>query len=454
MGQNAKAADIRNNSITTGVIWKELLIFFFPLLFGTFFQTLYNTVDAMIVGHYVGKEGLSAVGGASAMIVNLLVGFFVGVSSGVTVVTAQFYGAGRDKDVEKSVHTTMALAILSGILLTAVCFLLAPIVLTWMNTPKDTMADSVVYLQIFAFGMIPNMVYNMGSGVLRGAGDAKHPTYYLIAGALTNIVLDLFFIVNLHLGVAGAALATIISQAVSAVLTVLLMMRTKESYHLVLRRIRIERDYMVRILKIGVPAGFRSSMYSISNMVIQTAVNGFGTNAVAAWAAWGKIDAFYWMIMSSLGSATTTFVGQNYGAGLYKRVRRCGRQAMVLAVAATVFFIGLAYPFMKVLLGIFTTDRNVLHIGSVMGRYMMHWYITYIGIEVFADILIGMSDALIPTLITIFGVCVLRIAWNLIAVPRWHMIGTVMASYPITWTVTSLLFCGYYFYYIRKHQIR
>lgn len=441
------------NAITEGVIWKQLLLFFFPLLLGTFFQTLYNTVDAVIVGRFVGTEGLSAVGGAAATLINLFVGFFVGVSSGATVVIAQYYGAKRAGDVERAVHTAMALALAGGVILTLICFFLGPEALVWMNTPEDTLADSGLYLRIFALGMIPNMIYNMGSGVLRAAGDSRHPTVYLIAGALTNTVLDLLFVAVFHQGVAGAAIATILSQLVSAVLTVIRLCRTEDVYRLNLRRIRFDRVYLAKIVGIGIPAGLRSSMYTFSNIVIQAAVNGFGTTTVAAWAVWGKLDSVYWLLLSSLGTALTTFVGQNYGAGKSARVRRSVKETAVISLLFTAFFTVFIWILAEPLYGIFIPDAQVIKEGAHMSRCLAPYYWTYITIEVLSAALIGMGDALIPTVITVLGVCVLRIIWNVTAVPYFHTIETVIWNYPITWSVTSTAFLIYYRIFKKKRHL-
>lgn len=450
MKQNRQAGAHEHN-LTEGVIWQQILIFFFPLLLGTFFQTLYNTVDAIVVGKFVGTTGLSAVGGAAASFINLMVGFFVGISSGATVVLAQLYGAGRAKEVERAVHTAVAIALAGGLVLTVVCLAVSRPVMVLMGTPADTMDGSLTYLYIYAFGMVANMVYNMGSGIMRAVGDSKRPTYYLIAGAAANIVLDLLFIAVFHWGVAGAAIATIISQFVSAILTLLHLMRVDDCYQVTLRQIRFDGWYLRKILAIGIPAGCRSCMYSLSNMVIQSAINGFGTERVAAWAVWGKIDSMYWMVLSSLGTATTTFVGQNYGAGKRDRVRKCVVQMAAIFVMVTVFFMVFIRTFDSELFSLFSNDPKVLSAGLVMVNYMIRWYMAYILIELLSAVLIGCGDALIPTLITVVGVCVIRVIWNLVAVPRWHILRTVMASYPITWCITSTAFLVYYLYYKRHH---
>ena len=440
--------------MTKGVIWKQLLLFFFPLLFGTFFQTLYNTVDAMIVGRFVGKEGLSAVGGAAAMLINLLVGFFVGVSSGATVVISQYCGAGQDSKVEASVHTAEAIALAGGFLMMLLGFFAAPPFLILMKTPEDTLASSVLYLRIYSLGMIPNMIYNMSSGILRAVGDSRNPTRFLIVGAVANIVLDLWFVAGLHWGVGGAAAATIISQFISAFLSILLLVRVKANYRLRIRRIRFERFYLRRILSIGVPAGFRSSMYAVSNLVIQTSINGFGTNTVAAWAAEGKLDSLYWMLTSSMGTSVTAFVGQNYGAEKYRRVQESMVQSCVIMIFITMLYSVPVYLTSPILFRIFTTDAEVVSIGTSMARYFCRVYCTYFLIEILSGILIGMGDALVPTIITILGVCVLRIVWCLVMVPKIGTITSVLFTYPLTWTVTSVSFLVYYRYVVKRLKAR
>ena len=301
MTQNENVKDTKEHSgITEGIIWQQLLLFFFPLLFGTFFQMLYNMADALIVGRFVGTTALSAVGGTPAVLINLLVGILVGLSSGATVVVAQCYGAGRHGEVEKAVHSAMAVGILVGFLFMVLCIWLGGGMLTLLGTPRETYDESLLYLTIYALGMIPNTVYNMAAGILRAAGDSKRPLYFLVASTLTNIVLDLFFILALHMGVAGAALATILSQLVSAVLGCITLMKAKESYRLVLRHIRFDPVFTGKVLRIGVPAALQSTTYSLSNLFVQAAVNGFGTAMVAAWTINDKADSLFWMIIASL----------------------------------------------------------------------------------------------------------------------------------------------------------
>ncbi len=442
------------NQITEGVIWKQLLFFFFPLLFGTFFQQLYNTVDAVVVGQYVGKEALAAVGGAAAQIINIFVGFFVGISSGATVTISQFFGGGRMREVKEAIHTAVALSVCAGLLIMVVGILLAPWALSLMNTPTETMADSTVYLRVYFCGMVANLIYNMGSGILRAMGDSKRPLYFLIASCLVNVVLDILLVVLIPLGVTGVAIATVLSQIFSAVLVCVTLVKMPEEYRLSVKEIRFHGWVLRRIVAIGLPAGFQSLMYSLSNALIQVSVNGFGTNTVAAWTAYSKIDALFWMMVSSFGISITTFVGQNYGAGLYTRVRKGVRQCLLLTAVFTLFMLAALIPFGEVLFGFFTTDAEVISIGIMMLRFLVPTFILYICIEIYSGALRGMGDSFVPMLITCGGICGLRVLWLLVAVPRWSHMKTVMLSYPITWVVTSVLFLIYYSWYTKKHKIQ
>lgn len=441
MMKNQAAA---SNQITEGVIWKQLLLFFFPILFGTFFQQLYNTTDAVIVGNFVGKEALAAVGGPSATIINLLVGFFVGLSSGATVIISQYYGAEDKNRVSEAVHTAIALAIAGGAVMTVIGIAVSGFSLSAMNTPADILGPSLTYMRIYFLGTIPSMIYNMGSGILRAVGDSKRPLYFLIASCFINIVLDLFFVVVLQMGVAGAAIATILSQTLSALMTVVALMRASDSYRLILTRIRFHKVHLFNIVKIGLPAGLQSAMYSISNLLIQSSINSFGTDTVAAWTAYGKIDGLFWMIMSAYGVSITTFAGQNFGAGKYERVKKSVRVCLGLAAFTSVLLSFIVVTFGGTILLLFTRDAQVISICEGIIRLVAPTYITYICIEILSGTCRGCGDSFIPMILTCFGVCVLRIVWIFVAVPLRNDISTVVFSYPLTWAITSILFVIYY----------
>lgn len=439
-----KGNDTSVNQITEGVIWKQLLLFFFPILLGTFFQQLYNTADTVVVGRFVGKEALASVGGSTAQIANLVVGFFVGLASGATVVISQFYGARDREQVNRSLRTAYAFSIVGGILITIVGILTASWLLELMNTPQQLMKDSLIYLQIYFGGILFVFVYNTGSSILRAVGDSKTPLYVLIVCCLLNIVLDLLLVVGFHMGVAGAAIATIFSQAVSAVLVTAALMRSDDIYQLQLREIRFFKQALISLIWIGLPAGIQSTMYSISNMVIQTSLNSLGTDTVAAWTAFGKIDSMYWMVNNSLGIAVTTFVGQNFGAGKYDRMKRSVRVGIGMGLVAAVAISGLFFAAGNLIFHLFTTDAGVISIGMDILRLMAPAYFLFVFIELLSGALRGTGDVMIPMLLTCGGVCVLRVVWILVVVPLYPGLRIIIFSYPVTWLITAVLFIIYY----------
>ena len=432
------------NGITEGVIWKQLLLFFFPIVQGTFFQQLYNTADAIIVGKVVGKEALAAVGGSTGTLINLLVGFFVGVASGASVIIAQLFGARRSEDVSRAVHTTIALAIVSGAFLTTVGLIFSEDILHLMGTPDEVMAYAVPYLSIYFLGMIPQLIYNIGSGILRAVGDSRRPMLFLIAAALTNIVLDIIFVLGFEMGVRGAAYATIFSQMVSAAMILFSLHHAMPVYRLHFRKIRFHGDMLRRIVTIGLPAGLQSVMYSLSNIIIQTGVNGFGTDVMAAWTAYGKIDGLFWMVISAFGVSITTFAGQNFGAHQYDRMRRSVRVCLRIAALATVMMSAIVFIIGRPMLGMFTDDAHVLEIGLSIIHLIAPMWIMYICIEILSGAMRGAGDSLVPTLMTLVGVCLMRVFWVCVIVPRFHELRVLLMSYPLTWTITSSLFIAYY----------
>ena len=433
------------NQITEGPILRPLLAFFFPILLGTFFQQLYNTVDAIIVGNYVGTAALGAVGGSTAIIINFLVNLFVGISSGATVVIAQHYGAQQGEDVYEAVHTAVALALAAGGVITIAGILLSGPALRLMDTPEDVMDYAVVYLRVYFCGTVASFVYNMGASILRAVGDTKHPLYFLMAACLTNIVLDLFFVAVLGLGVFGAALATVISQVVSAVLVAISLLRPGNVYSVVPREVRFHREKLVGILRIGLPAGIQSNMYTVSNMVLQSRMNLFGTVTVAAYTAFEKIDGFYWMISSAFGVSITTFVSQNFGARKYQRLRQGVRVCLALTAGVSLAISLLFCLGAPVLLRMFSPDGEVIALGTHMMWYISPFYILFVCIEIFSGTARGAGDALKPMLLTCGGVCVLRVAWVVVVLSHYPAVETILVSYPISWGITSLLYLIYYF---------
>lgn len=436
--------------ITEGVIWKQLLIFFFPILLGTFFQQFYNTIDSIIVGRFVGKEALASVGGSAAQILNLIIGFFTGLGAGASVIISQYYGARDAKALNNSLHTAYAFSIVGSVIMMVLGIVFSPLLLRLMNTSEELIDGSVGYLRIYFAGILFVFIYNIGSAILRALGDSKRPLYYLIICCLLNVVLDLVFVVLFHMGVAGVAVATVLAQAVSAVLVTRALIKSDDIYEFSLRRIRFHKRVLKSQLYVGFPGGLQSVMYSLSNIIIQTALNGFGTNTTAAWAAFGKIDAIFWMTSGAFGVAITTFVGQNYGAGKYDRVRKSVRVCLVMDAIATLALVAFMFLLRRFLFGIFTTDEEVIRIGIEMLELIAPCFITFLCIEVLSGALRGISDVIIPMLLTMFGVCALRILWVIFAVPMHRTISMVIMCYPIAWITTSVLFVVYYLHRIKR----
>ena len=435
-----KADRIRNmDQITEGVIWKQLLIFFFPILLGTLFQQLYNTVDTIIVGRAVGTGALAAVGATTAL-VNLFSGFFIGLSSGVTVIVSQAYGARDREGVSRSLHTGMALALLLGLMVMAVGIFTGPAILRWTQVPESCYRDAVTYVQIYFTGSLAFMIYNMGSGILRAFGDSLRPTLFLIAASVVNIVLDIVFVVYLHMGIAGAAWATVISQVVSALLVLASMMAQPEFTRLHFKKLRIHMGLIRSILVIGIPAGLQFITYDLSNILVQSGVNSFGEVTIAAWTAYQKTDAITWIIVNSCGLAVTTFVGQNFGAQKYRRVRQsvwismAMSTAMVLTCSLTILFLR------RPILGIYTSDREVIETGAWVMLMILPINFIFMPTEVFAGAMRGTGYTIVPTVITACCVCLFWILWVTFLVPQVHTIPILAAVYPISWFAALIFF--------------
>lgn len=447
MSAEQKVQKTKANGITEGSIFGQLLLFFFPILFGTFFQQLYNTADAVVVGRFVGKQALAAVGGTTSTLINLMVGFFVGLSSGATVVISQYYGAKKADKVHWAVHTSVAFSVIGGVLFMAVGLVGARWALTAMHTPEDVMDHAVTYIRIYFLGMVPNLLYNMGAGILRAVGDSRRPLYFLIGSCFVNIILDVVLVAVLRMGVAGAALATISSQLFSAILVILCLTRTQDMYKVEWRKIRIDSRMLQRIIRIGIPAGMQSVMYNISNIIIQAGVNNLGTDNVTAWATYGKVDGLYWMMINALGISVTTFVGQNYGARRMDRVRKGAGACMVIGVVLTAIVSTALYFWGYLFIELFTSDPQVQLISQSLIRFMVPTFITYITIEILSGTLRGVGDAWMPLIITGVGVCLVRVIWIIFALPHFNTILAAAFCYPMTWALTSVAFVVYYYFF-------
>ncbi len=438
------------NQITEGVIWKQLLLFFFPIMLGTLFQQLYNTADAVVVGRFVGTQALAAVGGSTGQMVNLIVGFFVGLSSGATVIIARYYGAKNKKELNDTLHTAAALSVAGGIIITIAGIALTPFMLKLMNTPKDVLQDSSTYLRIYFAGIIFVFIYNVGSAILRAVGDSTRPLYFLIVCCFINIFLDILLVVGFDMGVAGAALATVISQAASAILVIYALMKSKDMYRLKPKEIHFHKFLLLSIVTIGLPAGIQSVMYNVSNMIIQTSLNDLGTSTMAAYTAFGKIDAIYWMISGAFSVAITTFIGQNYGAGKYHRMKKSVAVCLFMDFIASVLVSILLLSLGEYLLRMFTTDPEVIKIGMKIIHVIAPSYVLFIFIEILSSALRGVGNVLVPMLMTCTGVCLLRIIWIFLVIPKKPSISDILLCYPISWGLTAALFVIYYYFDQKK----
>ena len=434
----------KNLDLTQGVIWKQLLLFLLPIAAGTLFQQLYATVDADIVGQFVGSDALAAVGGSAALIVQLVVGVFTGLSSGATVVISHGYGAEDREKLTRAVHSSIAFSLLAGACITELGILLAPNALTWTKNPQEIMADATLYLRLYFLGTIPTLLFNMGSGILRAVGDARRPLYYLVVCCLLNIVLDLLFVAGFHLGVAGAAIATALANLVSALLVLVQLGRTKAAYQLHPRQIRIHRATLLHILGIGVPAAIESSMYALSNLLIQVPINNLGTDTVAAWSATNKVDGIYWSLIISFGVAIMAFVGQNYGAGKYDRMKASVRVCLKIALVVTVVLSLLLLFFARYCFRLFTDNPQVIRYAIQITYYFVPFYFIWTFIEVIANALRGAGDALVPMLISVGGICGLRILWVLFIVPHWSTLLGISICYPVSWFFTAVILIIHY----------
>ncbi len=433
------------NSMTKGTIWKQILLFFFPILIGAFFQQLYNTVDAVVVGRFAGKEALASVGGSSGQILNFIFSFFMGLAAGASVIVAQCFGAKDRRSLDEALHTTYAFGLAGGIVLGIVGVFLTRPLLVLLQTPQELLDDSVLYVRVLLAGLAFTLLYNMGSGILRAVGDSQRPLKVLIACCVLNIVLDVLFVAVFHMGVLGAAIATDISQAFSAFLITRLLMNKVPEMSLDLRRLRINPRMLHRILTIGVPTALAGSMFSISNMILQTAINHMGIDTVAAWTAFGKVDALWWMINQAFSTAVTTFVGQNYGANLPDRIRRGVREVLCMEIVSAACITMVFWIFGPVLLGMFTSDPEVVTIGMQVARILTPFYAVFAISEITGAALRAEGHVLACTISNLVGICVYRIIWVTFVYPH-GTLRQIMICYPVSWTLITIFTAGYYLF--------
>lgn len=421
----------------SGSILKKMLIFTIPLMCSSILQLLFNAADIVVVGRFAGDNSLAAVGSNTALI-NLLTNLFVGLSIGANVAAARFYGAKQDGEVKKTVHTAMLLSIFSGIILTVIGVIGARQILIWMQTPSEVLELAVLYLRIYFVGMTGTMIYNFGSALLRAVGDTKRPLYYLFGAGCVNIVLNLLFVICFHMDVAGVALATVISEAISALLVLRCMIKEKGSIHLELRELHIYPDKFVQILKVGLPAGFQGIVFALSNVVIQSSINLFGATVVAGNSAAANIEGFVYMAMNSFYQATISFTSQNFGAGKQERINRIALTGEFCVIVVGLVFGNTCVLFGHPLLGIYSSSPAVIEAGMHRLRIIARTYALCGIMDVMVGALRGVGYSIMPMIVSLIGACGLRLLWlaTVFQIDRYHTVTTVYLSYPITWIIT------------------
>lgn len=428
--------------MTEGNIWKLLIIFSIPLILGNLLQQMYNTADSIIVGNFVGSNGLAAVGSGTALI-NLIIAFSQGAAVGAGVIVSQNLGA-RDKQKTKlAVHTAMCIAIILGAILSAIGVIFSRDLLVWMKTPKSVLKDSVLYLQIYCGGLILNVIYNMATGILNAAGNSKRPLIYLAIASVTNIILDLVFIKALKWGVKGAAIATDISQALSCVLAVGYLLRVNSDYKLIVKELKIHGNTAKQIIRVGLPTAIQNMVISFSNVLVQSSVNSYGATAMAGYAAYLKIDGFNILPVLSISMAVTTFTGQNVGAKKPDRIKKGMWTALIMGVVYTVIIGVVILLTSHTVLGLFTKDNEVITYGQLAMKYFCPFYFLLGILNILAGTVRGAGKGVPPMLILLFSMCIFRILWIKIALPFYSTIDGVFILYPISWFVGMVLMIIY-----------
>ena len=439
---NAVETPSQNNLMTEGSIVKSLLLFALPLIFGNLLQQMYNTADSIIVGNFVGSNGLAAVGSGTALI-NLIIAFAQGAAVGAGVVVSQYIGADKKDKIKISVHTSICISIILGLILSLLGIFASPSLLIMMKTPKVVLKSSILYLQIYCGGLIFNVIYNMATGILNAAGNSKKPLVYLAIASFTNIILDLLFIKIFKLGVMGAAIATDISQAISCILAIGYLLKVKSDYKLYIKDLKINKETAVKIIKIGLPTAIQNMVISFSNVLVQSSVNAYGATAMAGYAAYLKIDGFNILPVLSISMAVTTFTGQNVGANRLDRVKKGMYSSLIMVLVYTAFIGAVLLIFSHQVLGLFTHSAQVIMYGQLAMKYFCPYYFLLGILNVLAGTVRGAGKGIPPMIILLFSMCIFRILWIKIALPFYSSIDGVFILYPISWLVGAILMIFY-----------
>lgn len=424
-------------NLCEGSILNKLLLFSLPLIASSVLQLFFNAADVIVVGQFAGDNSLAAVGSTGSM-VNLLTNVFMGLSVGANVLVARYFAAKQEEELRKTVHTAITISVICGILLAIIGVVIAKQVLVWMQSPEEVIDLSTLYLRIYFLGMPATMAYNFGAAILRGVGDTKRPLYYLAFSGVINVVLNLIFVVLFHMDVAGVALATVISQCISAFLVLRCLSKEESAIRLEKEYLGVDREILVRILQIGLPAGVQGSLFSLSNVVIQSSVNGFGATIVAGNSAAANIEGFAYVAMNAFAQAVVAFVSQNIGAGKYERINR-----IVITTQICVLTVGLLlgngiYLLGKPLIGLYSGNGAVIAAGVKRLSIICTTYALCGMMDVMVGALRGLGYSVMPMIVSLLGACAFRIAWISVffQIERFHTIDTVYFAYPISWTLT------------------
>ncbi|MBO5207719.1 MAG: MATE family efflux transporter [Lachnospiraceae bacterium] len=423
----------------SGSIIGKILLFSLPLMCSSILQLLFNAADIIVVGRFAGDNSLAAVGSNTSLI-NLLTNFFMGLSVGANVLVARYYGAKQEKDMSETIHTAMMLSIYSGIILAIVGCLGAKQILIWMQTPEDVLPLAVVYLRIYFLGMPSTMLYNFGSAIMRAVGDTKRPLYYLSLAGVINVILNLVFVIVFHMDVAGVAIATVISQTISAILIVWCMMQPDSSVRLELSALRVHGDKFKRILQIGLPASFQGMVFSFSNVIIQSSVNSFGAIVVAGNSAAANIEGFVYVAMNAFHQAAISFTGQNVGAAKYERVNKILYASELCVLLIGVLLGNLAVLFGRPLLSMYTSSPEVMDAGMIRLRFICGTYALCGMMDVMVGSLRGLGYSIMPMIVSLVGACGLRLLWifTLFQTEAFHTIESLYLTYPVSWFITFM----------------
>ena len=429
--------------MTQGNITRHIISFALPLLIGNVFQQLYNTVDTWVVGNYVSNEAFSAVGTVGP-IINMLIGFFMGLSSGAGVVISQYYGARRYEEVHDTVHTAMVMTLIMGVAFTAIGLAMTPFMLRLMNTPENVMRESTAYLTIYFSGILGLMVYNIAAGILRAVGDSQRPFYFLVVCAVMNTVLDLVFVLVFHMGVEGVALATILSQGTSAVLVVITLMRTDSCIKLRIRDLRLNFAMLGKIFRVGIPAAIQMAITAFSNIFVQSYINYFGDNCMSGWTAYAKIDQLLFLPMQSIALASTTFVGQNLGRNQVDRAKQGVRQALIIAIISTLILMVPVMVFASPVVAFFNSKAEVVQIGTMLLHWLSPFYVLCCFNQIYSGALRGAGNSRAPMIIMLSSFVAFRQVYLFIMARVCNEIIPIAMSYPAGWLLCSTLTTIYY----------